>query len=370
MYHSDEFCYAGGYNRHVVQMTRRSQSRAGYFSDVPERNGVSSASMKQLLREEDLGDLELFFRYRGIRTLHALRSQTAIQQSVLSLKAKDFLESLDVYVYHSDLQNKLDYLFGRLTSGRSSAVAAAPHPLTHLDSDTKVKKALGAALYNAYEVFSWESYCACTLKLQHGRELIQAACLEVATGLSLLAVDKDRIKSDADQELLKAAKLAMRNVYFWYCAGSEGGLDSRDALERAFKRSLKHTTCDDNTGTDLLNGYNHIMNDLAGNSKQATHKKHGRGSARQDKHAAASGSNDPHAPSSKDPMLVPLPFSCPTGDKVSGHRSLSPLDRAPGRSVVPDSMPLQVAQIHKMLMSLVHDMKDVKGQGRVGQRQG
>ena len=98
MYHSDEFCYAGGYNRHVVQMTRRSQSRAGHFSDVPERNGMSSPSMKQILLEEDLGDLELFFRKRGIRTLHAMRSQTSIQQSVLSLKAKDFLESLDVSI--------------------------------------------------------------------------------------------------------------------------------------------------------------------------------------------------------------------------------------------------------------------------------
>ena len=224
-----------------------------------------------------------------------------------------------------------------------------------------MKKALGAALYNAYEVYSWESYCACTHKLQHGRELIQAACLEVATGLSQLVVDKDRIKRDADQELLKAAKLAMRNVYFWYCAGSEGGLDSRDALERAFKRSVKDTTCDDNTVTDLLNGYNNIMNDLAGNSRQATYKKHGRGSGRQDKHAAASGSNDSNAPSSKDPMLVPLPLSCPTGDTASGHRSLPSLDRLPGRSDVPDSMPLHIAQIHGMLMSLVHDMKDVKG---------
>ena len=214
MHYSDEFCYAGGWNRHVVQMTRRSQSRAGYFSNVPERNGVSSASMKQILLEEDLGDLEMFFRYRGIRTLHALRSQTAMQQSVLSIKAKDFLESLDVYVYHSDLQNKLNYLFGCVTSGSSSTDGAAAYPLTHLDSDTKVKKALGAALYNAYELYGWESYCACTLKLQHGTELIQAACFEVATGLSQLAVDKEDIKTEAEKELLKAAKLAMRSVLF------------------------------------------------------------------------------------------------------------------------------------------------------------
>jgi len=284
-----------------------------------------------------------------------MRSQTSIQQSVLSLKAKDFLESLDVYVYHSDLQNKLNYLFGCVTSGPSSTDGAAPYPLLHLDSDTKVKKALGAALYNAYEVYSWESYCACTLKLQHGRELIQAACLEVATGLSLLVVDKNRIKSAADRDLLKAAKLAMRNLFIWYCAGSEGGLDSSDALERAFTRVLKHTTCDGNTEAEPLNGFNNIMNDLAGISGQPTHKKHGCGSARQDKHAAFSGSNDPNAPSSKDPMLVP-----PTGDKASGHRSLSPLDRAPGRSDDSDSMPQQVAQIRGMLMVLVNDMKDVK----------
>ena len=256
-------------------MMRRSQSRAGHFSDVPERNGMLSASIKRILLEEDLGVLEMYFRYRGIMTLHVLRSQTAMQQSVLSIKAKDFLESLDVYVYHSDLQNKLNYLFGCATSGPSSTDGAAPYPLLHLDSDTKVKKALGAALYNAYEVFSWESYCACTLKLQHGRELIQAACLEVATGLSLLVVDKNRIKSAADRDLLKAAKLAMRNLFIWYCAGSEGGLDSRDALERAFTRVLKHTTCDGNTEAELLNGFNNIMNDLAGISGQPTHKKHG-----------------------------------------------------------------------------------------------
>ena len=48
-------------------------------------------------------------------------------------------------------------------------------------------------------------------------------------------------------------------------------------------------------------------------------------------------------------------------DKASGHRSLSPKDRAPGRSDDSDSMPQQVAQIRGMLMALVNDMKDVKG---------
>ena len=49
------------------------------------------------------------------------------------------------------------------------------------------------------------------------------------------------------------------------------------------------------------------------------------------------------------------------GDKATEHRSLSPLDRAPGRSDVPDSLQLQVAQMREMLKSLVHDMTDVKG---------
>ena len=80
--HSGQFCSDGGGNWHVVQMMRRSYSRAGHFRYVPEGNGKLSASFKRVLLEEDLGVLEMYFRYWGIMTLHVLRSQSSTQQSV------------------------------------------------------------------------------------------------------------------------------------------------------------------------------------------------------------------------------------------------------------------------------------------------
>ena len=312
----------GDFMPHTIQMARL-DSIAGQFSDAPEMNGMSSACMKQILLEADLGDLDLFFRYRGVRTFDAMRSLTPNQQSVLSAKAYDFFEALGFY--RSDLQNKLDYLFGcPPTSEPFLRDHIDPYPLTHLDSDTKVKKELGAALYNAQDIYGWDNYCACTLKLRRGRELIKAACMEVATGLSYLAVDKSKKLDKEKKELLKDAKRAMRNVLFWYCTGSEGGLDSRDALDKAFKESIKHICCDENTGPDLLNAYHNIMVSLTGDCP-----------GRKDKAAAASGSNDPSEPSSPDPMKLPFPLAL--------------------------GVQQQMAQMRKSLESLEHDMKYVKG---------
>ena len=173
-----------------AQITRRVQSIAGQYSDVPEINGQSSSCLKQILLEEDVGDLEVLFRHRGIRTLDTMRSLTTNQQSVLSLKLTGFFEVLGVYPI--GLENKLNYLFGSCAT--SERGLGNPDPLTHLDYDTQVTKELGAALSNAAHIYGWENYIECTRKVKHSRELIQAACLEVTWGLALLGIGKQNIK--------------------------------------------------------------------------------------------------------------------------------------------------------------------------------
>ena len=66
------------------------------------------------------------------------------------------------------------------------------------------------------------------------------------------------------KEALKAAKLAVRNVILWRCYGNALGLDSREALVRAFEEACKHTDCDANTVSQLTNGYRRIREELAG----------------------------------------------------------------------------------------------------------
>ena len=91
-----------------------------------------------------------------------------------------------------------------------------------------------------------------------------ASCKEAAEALAALGIRKEDVRDRERKEALKAAKLALRNVILWRCYGNALGLDSREALVRAFKEACKHTDCEPDTVSQLTNGYRRIREELAG----------------------------------------------------------------------------------------------------------
>ena len=64
--------------------------------------------------------------------------------------------------------------------------------------------------------------------------------MEAAEALAALGIKKEDVRDRDRKEALKAAKKAVRDVLLWRCTGNALGLDSREALVRAFGQSYGH----------------------------------------------------------------------------------------------------------------------------------
>ena len=431
------------------------QSTASQYSDVPPPNGGLSDALKHKLAEEDLLDLEVLCRYRGIRTLRALESLETTERAVLLCKARELYELLGIFP--SNLKNTLNKLFGDVPQQgifHASPLAMqsgampymhpqwaahggwghhalptcrpqGPEPLTDpLVDDTYLKRTLGAALLGAREIVGWERYTECLRRLKRSDELVVASCLEAAEALAALGIRKEDVKDRERKEALKAAKKAVRDVLLWRCTGNALGLDSREALVRAFEEACRHTHCDENTISQLTNGYTRIRQELAGGplpknrvASPARRTQEGRTQEGTTREGSGSGSTgegtgwvvvaskvsdpmtirakgpktvpalfDPMGPSSSDPVLphpadpadlheqgpvlVQPSFACPPGlessmfqgEKPTEHRSLPPSRRSPGPRSRDAGHSLQMAQMIEMMKAMTHQLQDVQAQ--------
>ena len=264
------------------------KSIAWTFSDVPGANGQLSDALTHKLAEEDLTDMAVLLRYRGIRTLRALEGLEAQERAVLLSKSREFYEILGIFP--SNLKNTLNMLFGDVPlqgtfhsgsramhspwAGRadwmrglsSGSMFEAPEPLTEpLDDDTYLKRALGASLRGARDVVGWERYSRCLQRLRRSRELAVASSEEAAEALNAIDIPKEDVRDRDRWEAVKAAKKAVRDVLLWLCAGNALGLDSREAMVRAFQQAVRHMHGDTkNLISQLTNGYRRIRQELAG----------------------------------------------------------------------------------------------------------
>ena len=268
------------------------QSIASQYSDVPGLNGETSDRLRHKLAVEDLLDMEVLLKHRGIRTLRALESLETTERAVLLCKSREFYDLLGVFP--SDVKNTLKKLFGDVPQqgvfhsspwavqsgampymhpqwaghggwGHDASRLGGPELLTEpLADDTFLKRTLGAALFGAREVVGWERLTECLRRLQRSDELVVASCLEAAEALAALGIPKEDVRDRPRKEALKAAKKAMRDVLLWRCTGLALGLDSREALVRAFEDAVRHTHCDENTVSQLTNGYHRTREVLAG----------------------------------------------------------------------------------------------------------
>ena len=229
-----------------------------------------------------------------------------------------------------------------------------------------------------------------------------ASCLEAAGALAALGM---RVKDVREAELKKALKLAkkvVRDILLWRCTGNALGLDSREALIRAFEEACCHTHCDENTVSQLTNGYRRIREELAGGPPLRNRSAaspvdttqvgggtdgeagcqggqqqlqlqptgmaalEGGGARGSGSQAAAEGLKTgpalfaPMAPCRLDVVLT---HPADAVDVVSGRgRSLPPTQRWPGPRSRDTIQSLQMAQMMEMMKVMTHNLQDVEAQ--------
>ena len=446
MHYSQHHCHGGdawGSQTFAQLAHQHGQSTAVQYSDVPPSSGQLSDALNHKLAEEDLLDMEVLLRYRGIRTLRALESLETTERAVLLCKARELYELLGIFP--SNLKTTLNKLFGDVPQqgmfqaspwamqagampymhprwaghdgwGQQQTRPGGPEPLTDpLEDDTYLKRTLGAALLGAREIVGWERYTECLRRLKRSDELVVASCLEAAEALAALGIRKEDVRDRERKEALKAAKKAVRDVLLWRSTGNALGFDSREALVRAFEEACRHTHCDENTVSQLTNGYWRIREELAGGPPRKTRtatsparrtqdgagssqggQRHGQqqqeagfapegGDTGSHAGAAAEGPKtvpalfDPMGPSSSDPVLphpadpadlheqgpilVKPSFLCPPGlegstilgEKPTERRSLPPARRSPGPRSRDAGSSLQMAQMMEMMKGRPQD---------------
>ena len=411
MHHSQRHRHGRDFwsNQNFVQLPHQhGQSTASQYSDVCPFNGQLSDALKHKLAEEDLLDMEVLLRYRGIRTLRALETLETTERAVLLCKARQFYELLGIFP--SNLKNTLNKLFGDVPPSGAmpymhsqwagqvwpiTSIPECPEPLTcPLDDDTYLKRVLDAALLGASDIVGWERYTECLRRLKRSDELIVASCSEAAEALAALSISMKDVRDGDCKEALKAAKLAVRDVLLWRCTGNTLGLDSMKALVRAFQQAVKHTHCDCDTVSQLTNGYRRIREELAGGPRPknriATSPARGEqaGARSQEKIAVVPkivpARLDPNAPSSSDPVLphsadsadlhkqkpVLVQASSPcssglnnfNGDKLTECRSLPPSRRSPGPRSRDSGHSMQMAEMMDMMKAMSHQVQIVTSQ--------
>ena len=99
---------------------------ASQANDVPREHGQLSDALKERLAQQDLLDLEVLLRYRGVRTLRALESLETNERAVLLCKARELYELLGIFP--SNLKKALDRLFGDEASAGSSSRVLSTNP--------------------------------------------------------------------------------------------------------------------------------------------------------------------------------------------------------------------------------------------------
>ena len=311
-------------------------ANASLASDVP-ISGQLSLALRDKLEAEDVLDLEVLLRNLGLRTLRALRLLEANERASLLVKAQALFLLLGKYT--SNLRRALGILFDNCnyTSplppgavGAAESAAARSNPafvdpawaegsssssssssssdainrvglglvasvniemLPVLEDDTRLKKDLFESVAAVRGTIGEERYAMVVLHLNASADLVMAACAKTAEALAALNMDKVELQNQRDKkELLKAAKKSVRDVLLWRSVGSVLGMDSREGLVACFENACRYTNCDDNTVSQLTNGYRRIKEELAGGPAASRQQ---RGSALSPSRIRALGRQEP-----------------------------------------------------------------------------
>jgi hypothetical protein len=303
--------------------------------DTPEGPNQASPALKRRLEGAGLLDLDIVLQYRGVRKLCSLNSLDTNERTVLLDKARNLFELLGKSTFMSSLKGAVDGLYDLPEPKEGTPVAAhacrgplAPGPVANeehargttspgllwrpgssssdgaaseaartwaagdtgqspqphlahattlpaaLEDDTQTAKDLAAALGGVRHIIRPEKMNEAIRRLLNSNRDAKSSVREVAVALAALNVPKKELPDKVTKDLLKAAKKAVRNVCLWRAAGTVMGMDSTEALVRAFQAATQGTDCDDNTVSQLKNGHRSVTDNHA--AKAASQRAVGR----------------------------------------------------------------------------------------------
>ena len=246
----------------VPQTCQYGQSTAPDYSDAPPINGKTSPALKNLLAQEGIKELKHLLQKRGIRTLEAFYSLPGTEREVLINRARLQYELLDIFPSH--LNNTLNKLFGGNMPQQGIYWSQQWSLTPPLADDTLLKRKLETKLWACKDIVGFERWQECLRCLKRSDELSEASCSKAAEALAALGIRKEQVRDRERKETWKAARLAVRDVILLRCIGRVLGLDSREALVRAFEAAVQHTLCDENSVSQLSNGFNNLMETIRG----------------------------------------------------------------------------------------------------------
>ena len=281
-------------------------------------------ALRQKLANARLPELETLMFLRGIRTLNCFENLTANDRNMFLTVARKFYDPMEIPPGH--LNHSLNKLFfgeghggpwrpDQLPWGPQQANPMPPEPLMPMDDDSLCRREFGPALLGAREIIGTERYTECLRRLQRSEELAMAAAVEQAEAMAVIqAIRREDVRDRDRKEALKRAKKACRDKVIWRCLGVSEGFE-REGVVRVFEGACRHVPVDENTVSQLSNGYRRIREELAGGQVLAkmrtTEPSHRNG-----QEGAGSGSQDaapPPAPPPAVPASMPASSLEPAG---------------------------------------------------------
>ena len=250
------------FGQKLTTILEETNSIVRQFSDVPPSRAELSPRLKYTLANAGLEELELLLQRRGVRTLRALSLLESTERKTLLCVARQIFELLGVFPIH--LQQNLNDLLGVSWQDHTD-VQPIYTPVT-LPDDTASRRRLHGYLLAASPHFGPARYEDCLRSLKRADEHAVAACSETAEALAALCLPREFVPIGPEKKIYKDAKGIVRDVLFWRAAAVCPGIDSREALRRAWNTACSQTRylCDENTDSQMQNALKRILEELAG----------------------------------------------------------------------------------------------------------
>ena len=398
------------------------------LSDVPPGPTDLSPALVHKLADLEVEAIALLCRYRNIRTVRALWQLDAGERKLFLIAARQQYQLLGVFP--SNIKNNLDKLFNpigypeqQIPSGMHPLFAEIwhqqqqtwiqqapfPEPPGFLSDDSSLRQSIGENLLAVRCYIGDARYTECLRRLTRADEHAVAALSETAEALAALSVEFP--EGTRAFNVCKDAKSVMRDFLLWRAVATCPGIDSKEALKRAWLDACRFTKwpCGESIDSQMQNSLRRIKEMIGGGSppKKRADSDHsperppannkqgsvsssststwqlGRSSEDHAQNASRKVRFDFNGPNSMDQILHPdadlhkpivveprrppgpeRGFDAPQEEKPSGeHRSPS-LDRAPGGRSSDEDQRLQMAQMLKMMQVLRNEVMELKSCSR------
>jgi hypothetical protein len=230
-------------------------------------DGTGSPALKQHLLDQDVRDMEFILRHKGYKTLESYSSLAY----KLDERAVILHQGRQLYKLVSKLpamESKLERIFGE-RPGEQAMQHPPQVPRKDLLSQSKFKSTINISLQKASFLMDGEKYQEVTRSLHRSYDLLAAcmhkaleACDKIGPLWSNAELDSMRFSTrefaKAQNNILKDARMYVRNYLFMICGVMAGGFDEKATMLEIASEASQLAGCDSNFSSQLANGVKHF----------------------------------------------------------------------------------------------------------------